>query len=112
MMTKEEFRNKYNDTERIVSLENIKGGCGTYSLEIDIFRCNDEYVKVTYERVVKKAIKPATYPSDDVYIFIVESVIPIIEPGVIVKWHTGEKLFEEVIHYNEYDDGTTEVKVI
>lgn len=105
-MTKQEILEKYKDAKKVITLENLRGGFGTYALNIDILKLGDEHIKVTFERRTSPAIKPAKYTSDDVYNSLIETVVETVN-----GWKTIEKIYEDEIHYNEYDDGDWFVQV-
>lgn len=105
-MTKQELLEKFKDAKKVISLKNIRGGLGTYALDVDILKLGDEHIKVTCERRTSSAIKPAKYTSDEVYDLLVETVVETVN-----GWKTIEKIYEEEIHYNEYDDGDLSFQV-
>lgn len=105
-MTRQEILEKYKDAKKIITLEHLRGGLGTYALDINILKLGDEYIKVTFERRTSPAIKPAKYTSDDVYNSLIETVVETVN-----GWKTIETIYEEELHYNEYDDGDLFVQV-
>lgn len=106
MMTKQELFEKYKDAKKVITLEDIRGGFGTYSLDVNILKLREEHIKVTQERRTSLALKPAKYTSDDVYTLLVEVVVETNN-----GWKTIEKIYEEELHYNEYEDGDLYVQV-
>ena len=106
-LTREQVLEKYKGTELIQCIEHLRGGVGTYSLDVDIYKSAGDLLRITAERKSGPAIKPGEFRADEIYLLTIETVEKVGD-----EWKTIETIYQDEVRYNKYDDGDTKVEII
>lgn len=105
-MTLEEYRKKYDSPtfKHVEEVERMRGGLGTYGLDINVFKAGEEFHMSTMERKSKPAIKEGNSQSDEAYMYKIQ----IVEKEED-KWVPKKDLINIETRWNNYSDGSKKV---